>query len=94
MSQQEVDRYVSFQGTDCDRKACSIVNYIEQYVENPPHKNPWLKYFQDALDKRASLGQDPLFLVCSQMNNIRSLFEEYEDENALELLEDIEENCC
>ena len=94
MSQQEVDRYVSFQGTDCDGKACRVVKHIEQYVENPPHSSPWLEYFQDKLNKRASLGQDALFLVCSQMNNIRSLFEEYKNIEALNLLENIEEDCC
>lgn len=94
MAQQNIDRYVSFEGTDCDEKACRIVSYIKQYVEKPPHQSPWSEYFQAKLSNRLALGQDELFLACSQMNNIRSLFEEYEDTEALDLLEQVEEDCC
>ena len=94
MAESKVDRYVSFEGTNCDGKALSLVNSIEQYAKDPPHPSRWSEYFQDKLNKRTALGQDPLFLVCSQMNNIRSLFEEYEDAEALDLLENVEEDCC
>ncbi|MGF1498309.1 MAG: N(2)-fixation sustaining protein CowN [Elainellaceae cyanobacterium] len=49
---------------------------------------------KDKLRDRLSLGQDELHFVGSQMNNIRALFEEYEDDQALDLLEQVEEDCC
>lgn len=94
MSQQNIDRYVSFQGTDCDENARRLVSYIQQHIEKPPHPSPWLDYFQTKLSDRASLGQDELFVICSQMNNVRSLFEEYKNTEALSLLEYVEDVCC
>ncbi|MEL6397899.1 MAG: N(2)-fixation sustaining protein CowN [Cyanobacteria bacterium P01_D01_bin.115] len=94
MSQQNVNRYISFEGTDCEGKSCLIISHVKQYSENPPHPSPWSAYFRAKLQRSLALGQDELFLVCSQMNNVRSLFEEYEDMEALNLLEQVEEDCC
>jgi len=94
MTQKTTDRYISFQGIDCDGKAHRILSYIEQYVEEPPRYSPWLAYFQKHLSSRISLGQDDLYFVGSQINSIRSLFEDYDDTEALALLEQLEEDCC
>ncbi|MEO0378362.1 MAG: N(2)-fixation sustaining protein CowN [Cyanobacteria bacterium P01_A01_bin.17] len=94
MSQQNVNRYISFEGTDCEDKSCQIISYIKRYADNPSHSSPWSEYFRDKLERSHALGQDELFLVCSQMNNVRSLFEEYEDTDALSLFEQVEEDCC
>ncbi|MEM1254983.1 MAG: N(2)-fixation sustaining protein CowN [Cyanobacteria bacterium P01_H01_bin.21] len=94
MSQQNVNRYISFEGTNCEDKSCQIVSYIKRHTDNPSHPSPWSEYFRDKLDSSFALGQDELFVVCSQMNNVRSLFEEYEDTEALNLLEQVEEDCC
>ena len=94
MSQKNVNRYVSFEGTDCEEKSHQIIGYVKQYTEKPPRSSPWSDYFRDKLESSLALGQDELFLVYSQMNNVRSLFEEYEDTEALNLLEQVEEDCC
>lgn len=94
MTKQNIDRYVSFQGLDCDGKAKQILNSIEQYLHSPPHHSPWLDYFRDKLRRRLSLGQDELYFVACYVNDIRSLLEDYEDREALELLERVEEECC
>jgi hypothetical protein len=94
MAQKKVNRYISFEGTDCEEKSCQVISYVRQYIEKPPHPSPWSEYFREKLDSSSGLGQDELFVVCSQMNNVRSLFEEYEDTEALNLLEQIEEDCC
>ena len=94
MTSQQADRYVSFQGIDCDGRAQLILSYIEQYLNAPPHDSPWLDYFQQKLRDRASLGQDELHFVASQINNIQAFFEDYEDQKALALLEQVEEECC
>ncbi|WP_342799617.1 N(2)-fixation sustaining protein CowN [Hyella patelloides] len=41
-----------------------------------------------------AIGQDKLHFICSQMNNVYSLFEDYKDTEALNLLKQIEEECC
>ncbi|MEO0532651.1 MAG: N(2)-fixation sustaining protein CowN [Cyanobacteria bacterium P01_A01_bin.123] len=94
MSQHNVNRYISFEGTDCDAKSRCIISYVKQYADNPPHPSPWSEYFRGKLKNSLALGQDELFVVCSQMNNVRSLFEEYEDAEALNVLEQVEEDCC
>lgn len=94
MSQKNIDRYVSFQGTNCDEKARRLISYIQDHIKTPSHPSPWLDYFQDKLSDCISLGQDELFVICSQMNNVRSLFEEYKNTEALSLLEYIEDVCC
>lgn len=94
MTQQRTDRYVTFQGIDCDGKAQRILTNIEQYLDAPPHDSPWLDYFRQKLRDRASIGQDELHFVGSQINHIRAFFEEYQNEQALALLEQVEEECC
>lgn len=94
MTTEKTDRYVSFEGIDCDGKSKRILNYIEQYLTSPPHESPWLDYFRQKLRDREALGQDELYFVGSQINPIQSLFEEYNDTEALALLEQVEEECC
>ena len=94
MTTEETNRYVSFGGIDCDGKSKRVLSYIEQYLASPPHQSPWLEYFQQRLRDRKALGQDELHFVGSQINHIRSLFEDYNDTEALSLLEQVEEECC
>ena len=94
MAQQKTDRYVNFQGIDCDGQASKLIDYIDKYIKNPPHESSWSEYFRTKLREKVSIEQDELHFICSQMNNVYSLFEEYEDTEALNLLEQIEEECC
>lgn len=94
MITEKTDRYISFQGIDCDGRAHQILNYIEQYIDSPPPHSPWVDYFQQKLRDRVSIEQDALHFIGSQINNIYALFEDYEDTKALDLLEKIEEECC
>ena len=94
MTTEKTDRYVSFGGIDCDGKSKRVLSYIEQYLASPPHESPWLDYFRQKLRDREALGQDELYFVGSQINHIRSLFEDYDDTKALDLLDQVEEECC
>jgi len=94
MSQATPDRYVSFAGIDCNGKAHHLMSQIAQYVENPPHPSPWVQYFRERLGDRHALGQDDLYFIGSQLNNIHALFEEYNDTEALTILAQLEEDCC
>ncbi|TVQ20835.1 MAG: N(2)-fixation sustaining protein CowN [Leptolyngbya sp. DLM2.Bin15] len=94
MSQPKSDRYVSFQGIDCDGKARRLLDYIAHHMAEPPHPSPWVDYFRTKLADQQALGQDDLYFVGSQINAIHALFEEYDNEEALALLENVEEECC
>ncbi len=94
MTQPTGDRYVSFRGIDCDGKARQLLEYIKQYTAEPPHPSPWVDYFRTKLANQQSLGQDDLYFVGSQINSVHALFEEYNNEEALALLGQVEEECC
>lgn len=88
------DRYLTFKNIDCDAMARQVVNCIQSYLNHSSQPSSWLKYFKIKLVERETMGQDELFFVGSQVNSIRSLFEEFEDVDALDLLDYVEENCC
>ena len=88
------DRYVSFIGLDCDAKAREMMSHVRRYIDDPQHTNAFWEYF-----KKKSLGgsgprPDDLFLIHSNLNQIRELFELHADEKALSLLDRIEQECC
>ena len=99
--QEEIkpDRYVSFAGIEGDKNSCELVAMLRHYIDDPERGNPFWDKFKDKL---ARVGQpdlsgrclDELFLIHSYINNIRELFEEYDDLPALALLERIEAESC
>lgn len=92
-----IDRYVSFEGIECYRNAEILLSYIERLATGPAKDNKYWQFFMTKIEKSRAgdtgVG-DALFLVHANINVIRELFEEYEDETALELLEKIEMECC
>ena len=93
-STEKTDRYISFDGIACDDHARRIVLWIRECgsdVERPSH---WQAYFSAKLTEVEQRGQDELYFVGSQINAIRELFEHYGREDALELLDRIEDECC
>jgi hypothetical protein len=88
------DRYVTFSGLNCDGNARHLIELIRQHIEQVEPSNPWLQYFNLKLANRQVLGQDELFFVGSQISQIREFFEQVHDEEALELLDQVEEECC
>jgi hypothetical protein len=90
----KVDRYITFKGLSCDGSARRIVDRIQQHLDQPIELNPWVEYFKDKLAQRHALGQDELFFVGSQITQIHDFLEQYGDTEALELLEQVEEECC
>lgn len=88
------DRYVSFCGIDCDGNARLLMQYVRRHIDDPAKNNAFWDKFRDKLEGRSSERCDELFLVHSYINMIRELFETYGDDEALVLLEKIEEECC
>jgi hypothetical protein len=94
------DRYVSFAGIEGDKNSRELMVLLQQHIDDPDKTNRFWEMFKEKL---ARVGQpgingerclDELFLIHSYINNIRELFELYEDEAALALLEKIEIESC
>jgi hypothetical protein len=88
------DRYVSFDGINCDVNASRLLDMIQQHLGDLGPANPWFQYFDLKLASRKTLGQDELFFVGSQICQIREFLEQVHDHAALELLDQVEEECC
>lgn len=91
---KKTDRYVSFVGIDCDGNARRIMEMIDHHLAIPGRDNSFWTYF--AKKRAGGSGPRPsdLFLIHSNINQVRELFETWQDEGALQLLEQLEEECC
>lgn len=67
---------------------------LRSHLNGAGAASPWARYFSIKLEQRVALGQDDLFFIGSQLNDLRTFFEEVEDAEALALLDRIEEDCC
>lgn len=92
--QARPDRYVSFIGLDCDIKAAGLMALIRRYIDDPQHSNAFWEYFKKKAAGGSGPRPDDLFLIHSNLNQIRELFEQKNDSEALKLLDSIEEECC
>ena len=94
------DRYVSFVGIEGDRNSRELMVMLRHHIDDPNKTNRFWELFQDKLDrvgqpdKNSGRCLDELFLIHAYINNIRELFELYDDQPALELLERIETESC
>lgn len=91
---QSTDRYVSFEGIDCDGNAQQIMTYIDHHLTYPERNNAFWEYFCQKRAGGSGPKPDNLFLIHSNINQIRELFETWDDQPALILLEQVEEECC
>lgn len=94
MTHECTDRYVSFHGIDCDGNARMLLDFLRSHLHGSGSQSQWATYFFMKLEQRAALGQDDLFFVGSQINDLRTFFEDVGDRVALDLLEKVEEECC
>lgn len=94
MQPQLRDRYLTFAGLDCDRNATEIVALIHRHIADPAKVGPWAAYFTRKFDEQKRMGTDDLFLVGSQINALYALFEACEDQEAIDLVYQVEQECC
>lgn len=92
--QTSSDRYVSFVGLDCDAKAARLMRFIRRHIDLPERSDAFWEYFKKKATGGSGPRPDDLFLVHSNLNQIRELFEKHDDVEALALLERVEEECC
>lgn len=96
----KTDRYVSFAGIDGDGNARELMRMLRCHIDDPDKNNRFWELFKAKLDRAGKPTEadghcfDELFLIHSYINNIRELFERYDDQAALALLEQIEAESC
>ncbi len=93
-STSTTDRYISFDGIDCDGNARILMSYIRRHIDTPEKTNKFWEYFKQKAEGGSGPKPDDLFLIHSNLNQIRELFELYEDEESLALLDLVEIECC
>lgn len=91
---KETDRYVSFNGIDCNGNARRVMSLIERHLVESGQSEPFWEYFMTKRKPRSGPPPDDLFLVHCHLNQIRELFEELANEEALAMLFLLEEECC
>ena len=87
------DRYMSFDGIDCDGNARRVMACIEDLMAAGQGSAFW-DYFMAKRSGGSGLRPDDLFLIHAHLNQVRELFEESGADDALALLEQLEEECC
>jgi hypothetical protein len=91
---KSTDRYISFEGIDCDGNARAVMQAIEKHLAVPERNNPFWDYFMKKRAGGSGPKPDDLFLIHSNINQVRELFETWQDEAGMELLILLEEECC
>ena len=95
------DRYITFQNIDCYENAALVLDaMIALFEEKPEAKNSLWLNFMDKIPENYrevwSKGEekDTLYLVCANVFYISDLFEEYDFEQGIEVLDQVELECC
>jgi len=94
------DRYVSFNGIEGDKNSRELMVLLRCHIDDTDKTNRFWELFKEKLarvgqpDENGGRCLDELFLIHSYINNIRELFEQYDDQPALALLEKIEIESC
>lgn len=97
LSADKTDRYVSFKGIDCEGNNEKLLAMVFRHIDDPAKNNAfWDKFRAEvaAADNIYERKFDGLCIVCARVAIISELFEEYEDEEGLAMLEKIEHECC
>lgn len=88
------DRYTSFADIDCAGNAHQIMDRLRQLTQTGQPDDQFVAYFTAKLAQQEALGQDALFFICSQINVIHALFDARQDQEALQWLAQLEDECC
>lgn len=101
MQQQcKPDRYISFAGIEGDKNSRELMKMLRRHIDDPAKTNRYWELFKDKLERvgkpveQGGRCMDELYLIHAYINNIRELFELYDDHAALTLLDRIEAESC
>lgn len=95
------DRYVSFENIDCYENATDVLDALyELFAMYPEAKNElWLR-FETLIPKDYKAvfankdSKDILYHICSHVFYLSALFEEYDFERGIKVMEKAELECC
>ncbi|ALC17275.1 hypothetical protein DSOUD_2522 [Desulfuromonas soudanensis] len=94
------DRYLTYKNIDCAGNSKKLLALLRRHIDDPTKSNAFWQQFREKLDRvghpQENKGRviDELFLIHTYINNLYEIFEEYDDTEALALLEAIERECC
>lgn len=100
LKEQKPDRYVSFIGIEGDKNSRALMVMLLRHIDDPHKTNRFWEIFKGKLaqvgkpDENNGRCFDELYLIHAYINNISELFEQYDDQPALALLEKIEAESC
>ncbi len=94
MSNENADRYISFCNIECDENANHLMDMLNKHIQAGHGKEQWHSYFQNKMREQLNMGRDNLNFVGNQLNMLYSYFGECEDNDALDLLYKLEQECC
>jgi hypothetical protein len=90
----ERDRYTSFICLDCDGQARRLITLLQPYMTDPERSNGFWHLFSRKLNATSGPRHDALFLIHAHINILRDQLEMHADTAALQLLDQIEQECC
>lgn len=96
------DRYITFSNIDCYENAALVLDAMNELFElKPESKNElWVKFMQKIpknyreVFKEINNDHDTLYLVCANVFYISDLFDDYDFEKGIEVLDQVELECC
>jgi hypothetical protein len=95
------DRYVSFKNIDCYGNATLVLDAMnELFSLKPESKNKLWEVFMEKIPENYAEvfakgdEKDTLYLVCANVFYISDLFEEYDFNKGIEVLDQVELECC
>ncbi len=100
MKSSSTDRYVTYKNIDCAGNSKRLMEMLRRHIDDPDKTNVFWEKFKEKLalvgkpQQNNGRSIDELFLIHTYINNLFEIFEEYEDAEALALLDRIERECC
>ncbi len=100
MTTTTTDRYVTYKNIDCEGNAKRLMEMLLWHIDQPERCDLFWDKFKEKLaqcgnpDENSGRCLDELFLIHTYVNNLYEIFEQYEDSAALDLLSQIERECC
>ncbi len=104
MATQEIrvdESYTSFKNIDCFENACLVIDHMLRVLKNPDNNNAFWEQFvakiPEAYHTRNAKDDSKealLYLVCSNSFYISELFENADDDLAMDFLDKCEQECC
>ncbi|MFT6986040.1 MAG: hypothetical protein ACJAT7_001861 [Psychromonas sp.] len=88
------DRYRSFCGLNCDLNADKLIAMLEQNMLAGNGAKEWHRYFALKRAQQNKSNHDNLHFIGNQTNTLYEYFEQCQDQDALQLLYKIEQECC